>query len=110
LIPIVGNLLVFDSQHFTVPESPGEHTAKVEQGIMNLKADITSHKRSAKPFAVFRLEHEMLHLFISSEVPGIVVDGETERMRIIASYLSPYVECGCEVVEKIALDSYLLPV
>ena len=36
----------------------------------------------------------MLHLFVSPEVPGIVVDREIKRVRIIAPYLSPYIESG----------------
>jgi len=52
----------------------------------------------------------MLHLFVSPEVPGIVVDREIKRVRIIAPYLSPYIESGCEVIEQITLDGYLLPV
>ena len=77
---------------------------------MKLKADVASHEHSVKPFAVLRLEHEMLHLFVSPEVPGIVVDREIKRVRIIAPYLSPYIESGCEVIEQITLDGYLLPV
>jgi len=52
----------------------------------------------------------MLHLFVSPEVPGIVVDREIKRVRIIAPYLSPYIESGCEGIEQITLDGYLLPV
>ena len=78
--------------------------------IVKLKADVASHEHSVKPFAVLRLEHEMLHLFVSPEVPGIVVDREIKRVRIIALYLSPYIESGCEVIEQITLDGYLLPV
>ena len=50
----------------------------------------------------------MLHLFVSPEVPGIVVDREIKRVRIIALYLSPYIESGCEVIEQITLDGIFL--
>lgn len=83
--------------------------ADVVTAVEQMGAEETPGKFSAQPVTILRLHQPVFDLVVGPDRPGVVVGIEAERRFVAEGHLHTEVGCRGQPIERIGLDSHLLP-